>query len=106
MRRLYLRIYLAVLASLAVFALAADFLWRQLGDGGPAGHIYEVAVTLAENVLPPAGAPKSEQQAALEKLAANLRADVALFAADRSPGCWPLARTGAGVWSEIGRAHV
>jgi len=73
-----------VLASLAAFALASGFLWRQLGDAGPAGHAFEVAGTLAQNVLPPAGAPPSEQQAALDKLAANLRADVALFAADRT----------------------
>ena len=91
MRKLYLRIYLAVLASLAAFALASGVLWRQLGDAGPAGHAFEVAGTLAQNVLPPAPAPKAEQQAALEKLAANLRADVALFAADRTP----LAAVGA-----------
>ena len=84
MPKLYLRIYLAVLASLAAFALASGFLWRQLGDGGPAGHAFEVAGTLAQNVLPPAGAAPSEQQAALDKLATNLRADVALFAADRT----------------------
>ena len=84
MPKLYLRIYLAVLASLAAFALASGFLWRQLGDGGPAGHAFEVAGTLAQNVLPPAGAAPSEQQAALDKLAANLRPDVALFAADRT----------------------
>jgi len=84
MPKLYLRIYLAVLSSLAAFALASGFLWRQLGDAGPAGHAFEVAGTLAQNVLPPAGAPPSEQQAALDKLAANLRADVALFAADRT----------------------
>jgi len=84
MPKLYLRIYLAVLASLAAFALASGFLWRQLGDAGPAGHAFEVAGTLAQNVLPPAGAPTSEQQAALDRLAANLRADVALFAADRT----------------------
>jgi signal transduction histidine kinase len=84
MHRLYLRIYLAVLASLAAFALVSGFLWRQLGDAGPAGHAFEVAGTLAQNVLPPANAPGAEQQAALEKIAANLKADVALFAADRS----------------------
>ncbi len=84
MRRLYLRIYLAVLVSLAVFALCAGFVWRQFGDAGPASHAFDVAGTLAQNVLPPAGAPKAEQQAALERLAENLRADVALFAADRS----------------------
>ncbi|PYN98704.1 MAG: two-component sensor histidine kinase [Candidatus Rokuibacteriota bacterium] len=84
MRRLYLRIYLAVLVSLAVFAMCAGLVWRQFGDAGPASHAFDVAGTLAQNVLPPTGAPKAEQQAALERLAANLRADVALFAADRS----------------------
>jgi len=84
MRKLYVRIYFAVLASLAVFALAAGLLWRQFGGDGPWGPAYEAAATLAQNALPPAGAPKTEQQAALEKLAANLRADIALFAPDRS----------------------
>src|SRR6266699_229184 len=91
MRRLYVRIYFALLASLAVFALAAGLLWRAFGDDGPWSQTYEVAATLAQNALPPAGAPRTEQQAALEKLAANLRADVALFAPDRSP----LAAVGA-----------
>ena len=84
MRRLYLRVYLAVLVSLAVFALCAGLVWRQFGDAGPASHAFEVAGTLAQNVLPPAGATKAEQQAALERLAANLKADVALFDTDRS----------------------
>src|SRR6266568_3335021 len=78
-------------ASLAVFALAAGLLWRAFGEDGPWSQAYEVAATLAQNALPPAGAPKTEQQAALEKLAANLRADIALFAPDRSP----LAAVGA-----------
>src|SRR5712692_8730691 len=100
MRRLYVRIYFAVLASLAVFALAAGLLWRAFGEDGPWSQAYEVAATLAQNALPPAGAPRTEQQAALEKLAANLRADVALFAPDRSP----LAAVGAPLAApEVGR---
>ena len=89
MRRLYLRIYLAVLVSLVAFALVAGALWRHLGDGR--GYAFEVAGVLAQNVLPPADAPAPAQQAALERLAANLRADVALFAPDRTP----LAAVGA-----------
>jgi signal transduction histidine kinase len=84
MQRLYLRIYLAVLASLAVFALAAGLLWHSFADHGPPGRAQEVAAMLARNALPPADAPRTEQQAALERLAADLRADVALFASDRS----------------------
>ena len=80
MKKLYLRVYLAVLASLLVFALAAGFFWRQLSQGGPP---FEVAATLAQNVLPHASAPKIEQQNALERLSANLKADVALFDGDR-----------------------
>ena len=84
MRRLYLRVYLAVLASLAVFALAAAALWHSFADYGPAGAVQELAATLARNALPPAGASRAEQQAALERLAAGLNADVSLFGADRS----------------------
>lgn len=90
MRRLYLRIYFAVLASVIVLALAAGFLWRQLSERGPEGRAFEVASTLAQNALPPPQAPRIEQQAALETLAANLKADVSLYGADRLP----LARVG------------
>jgi len=84
MRRLYLRIYLAVLASVVVFALAAGFLWRQLSERGPASRAFEVASTLAQNALPPPDAPRREQQAALARLAANLKADVTLYSAERA----------------------
>jgi two-component system, OmpR family, sensor histidine kinase RstB len=79
MRRLYLRIYFAVLASLAVFALAAGVLWRTLADPRD-GH--EVAAMVARNVLPPAAAGSAEQQAALERVARDVRADLALFTPD------------------------
>lgn len=79
MSRLYLRIYLAVIASLAVFALAAGLLWRNLSERPPQ---FEFAATLAQNALPPISASKSEQQAALERLVVNLRGEATLFAAD------------------------
>lgn len=78
MRRLYLRIYFAVLASLAVFAAAAFVLLRTLAD--PRGD--EVVATIARNVLPPAAASLAEQQAALDRFVRDLPIDVALFAAD------------------------
>src|SRR5256714_4554833 len=84
MQRLYLRIYRAVLASLGVFALGAGLLWHSFADQGPAGRVREIAASLARNALPSAEAARAEQQAALERLAAGLGADVALFGADRS----------------------
>jgi len=78
MRKLYLRIYLALLASLALFALAAGLLWRTLGE--PRGD--ELTAAVARNLLPPASAAGAEQQAALERLTRGARIDLALFAAD------------------------
>jgi signal transduction histidine kinase len=75
MRRLYLRIYLAMLASLVIFALAAGFIWRALVEPTELGVI-------ARNVLAPASADAREQQAALERAARDVRMDLALFDAD------------------------
>ena len=83
MRRLYVRIYLAVLASLIVFALAVGLLWRALGESGSGWQGSEMVAQFAQNILPPAAAGKAEQQAALEKISAGLRADVSLFAPQR-----------------------
>jgi len=79
MRRLYLRIYFAVLASLAAFALAAGVLWRTVAE--PRGD-HELVATIARNILPPEAAPAAEQQAALERLARDVAVDLGLFAAD------------------------
>ena len=76
MRRLYLRIYFAVLASLAIFAIAAGVLWRTLAEPREGG---EVMAAIARNVLPPASASPAEQQAALERLARDVRLDMGLF---------------------------
>jgi signal transduction histidine kinase len=78
MRRLYLRIYFAILASLAAFALAAGVLWHSVA--APGGE--EFAAIIARNVLPPAAAGPAEQQAALEGLARGVAVDLALFAND------------------------
>src|SRR5258705_13141367 len=78
MRRLNLRIYLAVVLSLAVFALVAALAWRSFAEPWSSD---ETLATVARNVLPPPAAPASEQQAALERLARDLRIELALFAA-------------------------
>ncbi len=82
MLRLYLRFYLALLASLAIFGLAASMLLHLAG--GPMEQVGSTVGRLVQNVLPPAQAPDSVQQEALQKLAAGLRADVTLFAANGS----------------------
>ena len=100
MTRLYLRLYLALLASLAVFALAAAVLWHTLGEEPPSRRGGEIAARLAQNALPPAAAPAAEQQAALERLAAGLPGDAALYAADgsRLAAIGAAPEGGRGVW--------
>jgi two-component system, OmpR family, sensor histidine kinase RstB len=98
--RLYVKLYLALLASLAVFALAAALLWHSLGDEPPPRRGAEIGARLAQNALPAAGAPAAEQQAALEKLAAGIRSDVVLLAADgsRLAAIGAVPQSGRGVW--------
>ena len=80
--RLYLRFYIALLASLALFGLAAAMVWRLAG--GPMEQAGVALGRLVQNALPSAEAPPSEQQDALRRLAAGLDGDVTLFAADGS----------------------
>jgi signal transduction histidine kinase len=80
MLRLYLRFYLALLASLALFGLAASLLLHFAG--GPVDQVGVTVARLVENALPPAQTPVVEQQEALQRLAAGLNADVTLFADD------------------------
>ena len=80
MLRLYLRFYMALLVSLVLLGLAASVLVHFAG--GPMEQVGVTVGRLVQNVLPPARAPASEQQQALQRLAAGLKADVTLFGED------------------------
>jgi len=83
MLRLYLRFYVALVASLFLFVLAIVMLWHFTGDSvEQAGNTLG---RLVQNVLPPADSPSAEQQQALRRLATGLNADVTLFDRDQSP---------------------
>jgi signal transduction histidine kinase len=82
MLRLYLRFYLALLASLAGLGLASAVVLHFAG--GPMEQAGVMVGKLVENVLAPINSPVAEQQAALQKVAAGLDANVTLFSADRS----------------------
>jgi signal transduction histidine kinase len=83
MLRLYLRFYLALVASLLLFVFATAVLWHFTS-----GSTEQAGITLGrlvQNVLPPAAAPAAEQQEALRRLSAGLNADVTLFDQDGRP---------------------
>ncbi|HQR21224.1 MAG TPA: HAMP domain-containing sensor histidine kinase [Burkholderiaceae bacterium] len=79
--RLYWRIWLAILATLAVFALLATTAWHLVGERARPPNITGFA-ELASELLPAAQAPHDAQQAALELWKQRLGADFALYAAD------------------------
>ncbi len=85
MRRLYLQVYLTVIATLVVLVLIAGALWRIALDAPQFDQTISVAGELASAVLPPREAPRATQRAALDDLHRRLRADFALYAEDGTP---------------------
>ncbi|OGA72561.1 MAG: hypothetical protein A3F77_04840 [Betaproteobacteria bacterium RIFCSPLOWO2_12_FULL_67_28] len=83
MRRLYLQVYFTVVASLLVFASVAGALWWIYLDQMAPRHPAEVVAEAGQG-LPETGAPAAAQREAVDRLAARLRGDVALYGADRS----------------------
>jgi signal transduction histidine kinase len=104
--RLYLRFYLALLASLVLFGLATAVMWRLTG-----GSMEQASTTvgrLVQNILPSAESPAAVQQDALRRIAAGLDSDVTLFAHDGSLIAaigHPLAMPGAKHFGTFAMAH-
>ena len=68
MQRLYLQFYVTILVVLAVFVGAAVLLWRVADDDNRTPQYLDVAAELTGALLPDQGAPKPEQQRAIEAL--------------------------------------
>jgi signal transduction histidine kinase len=81
MRRLYLQVYLTIVASLILVVVTAGLLWRFTADVSPFNQALEIAGEVASAVVAPADAPASVQQQAIERLAERLHTDLALFSA-------------------------
>jgi len=77
MTRLYLRIYLTVVATLIVFAGAFALVWHS--HGGPYETMLHSQAQLIVNALPSAQAPVAEQQQTLDRLAQGLPVHLALL---------------------------
>ena len=85
MRRLYLQVYLTIVASLVLVVLTAGLLWHFIGGIGPFGPQFEVLGEVIADLVPPANAPAQAQQQAIDRLAERLGADVALFSVTNEP---------------------
>ena len=79
--RLYWKIWLAILATVVLFALLATAAWRLIGERPHPPNVTGFA-ELASEVLPPPEATRAEQQAALDRWQRRLGADLALYGRD------------------------
>jgi signal transduction histidine kinase len=104
--RLYLRFYLALLASLVLFGLATAVMWRLTGSSME--QAGTTVARLVENVLPSAQSPPAAQEDALRRIAAGLDSDVTLFGRDGSVIAatgHPLPLPGTRRYGPIAMAH-
>jgi len=85
MRRLYLQVYLTIVASLVLVVLTAGLLWHFFAGIGPFGQQFEVAGEVIAELVPAANAPAAAQQQAIDRLAERLGADLALFSRANEP---------------------
>jgi signal transduction histidine kinase len=82
MARLYFRIYLAVLGSLALFALLAAAAWRFGPDFDRFGPRPELLAALAEQIAPPPWLPPEEQRRVLRGWRERSGYDLAIYGSD------------------------
>jgi len=81
MKRLYLQIYLTIIAILLIATIAMAGLGRMAFDESHFDDMISVAGELASKALPPADATPASQQRGLDDLNARLRLDLALYSA-------------------------
>jgi signal transduction histidine kinase len=85
MRRLYLQVYLTIVASLVLVVLIAGLIWHFISGMPPFDQPFVIAGEVISELVPPASAPVQVQQRLIDRMAAKLHADLALFSANGEP---------------------
>ena len=78
-RRLYLQIYLTLIASLVLTVILGGVLWELTEDGRDENDLIGRAELFAVRLLPPPEMPIAEQRDAIEELGRSLEVDIGLF---------------------------
>lgn len=82
MRKLYFQIYLGVVASLVLLVLLVAAFWHFQGKNSPQNQIFQTVRDVIVMALPPADAPREQQQEVLERLARPALPRLSLYSAD------------------------
>ena len=85
MRRLYLQVYLTIVASLFLVVITAGMVWHFSAGVLPFEQPFEVAGEVIVELVPPANASHEAQQQSIERLARRLGADLALYGQSNDP---------------------
>ena len=85
MRRLYLQVYLTIVASLFLVVVTAGVVWHFIAGVLPFEQPFEIAGEVIAELVPPQNAPRAVQQQAIDRLARRLSADLALFGQGNDP---------------------
>ncbi len=78
MRRLYLQIYAAFLGILVLFAVIASLVWWFAHPDAEERRLLDGVAGVFAELLPAPGAPRSELEQAIQKLASDFSADIEL----------------------------
>ena len=79
LRRLYIKIYLTLIASLVLMVVLGVVLWEVFDHDGTDSDYLDRAELVAALVLPPADAPVAEQRRFLTRLGSDLDVDIGLY---------------------------
>jgi signal transduction histidine kinase len=77
--RLYVKVYLTIVATLILVVVVSAIVWRSGPEMETAHSAFEMATGVAAAALADPGASLPEQQKAVERLAALLKTDLALY---------------------------
>ena len=79
MRRLYVQIYLTIIASLVLVVVVSGAVWQLAGENRFDREAFGIAGRLAVEMLAPVNAPLERQQSTVRKLAENIGLDISLY---------------------------
>src|SRR6185436_15323623 len=79
MSRLFVKIYLTIIASLILLAVIVGTAWHFASREGRNHPAVSLVVQLAEAALAPATAPPNDQKAAIDDLSRRFHTDLALY---------------------------
>ena len=79
MRRLYVQIYLTIIASLVLVVVVSGAVWQFAGESRFNSQAFGIAGRLAVEILAPVSAPIEQQQSTLRRLAKNIGLNISLY---------------------------